>query len=599
MKFVLKLLALFGCFVVCEVTLNAAQNKQINIKALAQERLKRRVAIQPVDMSHEKSPALQSASRSSAASFSAVSSQAAEEQGPFIPFALEKKNDNEFSSFYEKLVKATNYKFFKDGFPKQWLNDVEYFTQERWGELQKPLLVAMVITERETAEGKKETCIQPYRAHNFNRWLLETSEYRTKRFRPDPLTRVSFYSKDVYYFTLTHDSLKYLCILDELVAHDNFGKELRNTFLINAGNDPYATASAIGIPYVQFAQGKVLEQGFVCGPVNFYPEIERSTFSLAIQAIQKTFSEHFLDSKLHMAKEQRAPFEERCKQLEIRYYSLLRELSKRNDEYRKDPLQYTRSVLAGSQGFVSRSWEALYEGYKNLYDDYCRVLGHELVYVPDYTNAIVLARDMWDKMASTASPVAEINGQRELAVGEYLHRPHEEPRDQRVGKLIGAAALPFVLAFGVGVLNNWLARRSGCGLARWPILKAPLREWIAGGIVHPLQLLSVEYLCKRGFNAYRTKFGKDMDWKVRLFYRLGLNGFMVQICAGLLQEYGESMPLPGYEGWRSLELLPPQARFGANNLSMHIGLWSTFGSSIGMIGAGLWYGGRGLYHLMR
>ena len=90
-----------------------------------------------------------------------------------------------------------------------------------------------------------------------------------------------------------------------------------------------------------------------------------------------------------------------------------------------------------------------------------------------------------------------------------------------------------------------------------------------------------------------------MDWKIKLLYRIALNGFLIQTYTGLLQEYGESMPLPGYKGWRSLELLPPQARLNASNLSVHVGLLSMVGLSVGTIGAGLWYGGRGLYHLMR
>lgn len=573
MKFAFRLLALLlGCVVVYEVPLNAAQRAS--------------------SFSAVSSSAASSAS--SASVKSPDSPQAAKAQAQFIPFVSKKEND--LSTFRKKLQGVTNYKIFEGGFPQQLLDDAELFTQEKWGEFQKPLLVAMVITEEETAKGK-ETNIQPYRAHGFNRWLLEISPEGTRLFRPDPLKRTTPYSKDVYYFELTDDSFEYLCTLDELVAHDNFGEELRNTFLINAGNNPYAAASAAGIPYIQCSQGKVLEKGFVCGPVNFYLAIEQSAFRSAILAMQKAFEMHFQDQKSRMNDEQQNLFKAKFKQLRDQYDSLLKEWYKGRYECHKDQVQST--IIAKRIGSISGSWGSLYEAYENFYDEYCGVLGRKLVYVPDYTNAIVLAHDMWDKMASTASPVAEINGQRGLAVGEYLHRPHEEPRGKHIGKVIGAAALPFVLAFGLGVLNNWLARRSGCGLARWSILKAPLREWIAGGVVRPLQLLSVEYLCQRLFDIHRNRFGRDIEWKIKWLSRLAFSGFLVQVYAGLLQEYGESMPLPGYEGWRSLELLPPQARFGANNLSMHIGLWSMFGSSIGMIGAGLWYGGHGLYNWIR
>lgn len=150
------------------------------------------------------------------------------------------------------------------------------------------------------------------------------------------------------------------------------------------------------------------------------------------------------------------------------------------------------------------------------------------------------------------------------------------------GKVV---ALPLLFALGHGLLNNLLARNAGCGVKRWFFYEAPAREFATGSAALLGHMLFFRNIIKNSqLNVSQKKFS-DLE------RRSLLSGawFIYSLGTGIMQEVGETVRLPGYEGYRSFSSFLAQQKFGVihsvfssemRSLSLTTGLYGL--SSIGV-----------------
>ena len=107
---------------------------------------------------------------------------------------------------------------------------------------------------------------------------------------------------------------------------------------------------------------------------------------------------------------------------------------------------------------------------------------------------------------------------------------------------------PLFFAAGHGLLNNWLARRSGCGVRRWCYYEAPQRELVSGGMASLFHVLFFRHFIKKiALNSHErqnelmNEQRKELIASAAVLYCLGV---------GVTQELGELVRLPGYQGYR-------------------------------------------------
>lgn len=156
-------------------------------------------------------------------------------------------------------------------------------------------------------------------------------------------------------------------------------------------------------------------------------------------------------------------------------------------------------------------------------------------------------------------------------------------------------AFPLALSFGHGLLNNYLARRAGCGLKRWRFYNSPLREWLTGALVRTIQLNYGEYLSKKIRMAAEPHWNPaDESFQAKAIRR-GYTFFLLSCLTGLMQELGEEVGPRGR--WRVL----PDVKVARtdNLLAWNLSFLSFMGMEVamcaGLLGAGLWAGGRYLF----
>lgn len=122
------------------------------------------------------------------------------------------------------------------------------------------LLVALVFSRSEDGH----LVVNLYRAHNFNRWLATNLDYGKRDFVRDPVSGGKLFSKDIYYFRLAArafypDGSFFLCTLDELIARDQHGEDLRAQFRDNAADDSDDLKNVGAISRIRVENGEVKE----------------------------------------------------------------------------------------------------------------------------------------------------------------------------------------------------------------------------------------------------------------------------------------------------------------------------------------------------
>lgn len=124
--------------------------------------------------------------------------------------------------------------------------------------------------------------------------------------------------------------------------------------------------------------------------------------------------------------------------------------------------------------------------------------------------------------------------------------------ERAAGKQYAYVALPFLAAFAHGLLNNWLARRAGCGVKRWCFFEAPQREWVTGGIANLIHLLVFRNFVKKSNLPPHQE--NDVVMSLGHQEMISVLGSLYFVLVGIMQELGETVWLPGYEGHRSFGL---------------------------------------------
>lgn len=137
--------------------------------------------------------------------------------------------------------------------------------------------------------------------------------------------------------------------------------------------------------------------------------------------------------------------------------------------------------------------------------------------------------------------------------------------------LVSNIIAPLTLAFGLGLLNNWLAHQAGGDLKQVHFYKAPAREWLTASIA--LYLYNMLGRQLRGkLHNFGYFIGKPFD---------GIFATLCFLSIGLMQNLGERLPLCG-TGWRS-----PINPDGSKLVNVLLANSSLFLGSLGGVAVGL------------
>ena len=139
-------------------------------------------------------------------------------------------------------------------------------------------------------------------------------------------------------------------------------------------------------------------------------------------------------------------------------------------------------------------------------------------------------------------------------------------RRKNFGKWVLTLGAPVLLAFCHGVLNNFLARKTGCGLKRFTIIQVPWHERFLGLIVYPLHMMLFKKLLDLS-----NQFPRDAHWNEKACESIVLAaGYFASV--GLVEEFAEYTPLPGYQGARVYATPGSLERCCQFNLALYSGV---------------------------
>ncbi len=144
---------------------------------------------------------------------------------------------------------------------------------------------------------------------------------------------------------------------------------------------------------------------------------------------------------------------------------------------------------------------------------------------------------------------------------------HSQLRERRknFGKWLLTLGAPVLLAFCHGVLNNFLARKTGYGLKRFTIIQVPWHERFLGTIVYPLHMMLFKALLDLS-----GPFPRDAHWNEKVYDSIALASVYF-MSVGCIEELAEYIPLPGYQGVRMYAAPGSPERFHQYNLACYSG----------------------------